>query len=64
MKKAAIRTTKARRVVQKDIMLKRGKAISSAAIWIGRKSLPKAAKGALARTKKTINVPCMVSSER
>ena len=33
-------------------------------IWIGKKKLPNAAKGALVSTKKTISVPCMVISDR
>jgi len=37
MKNAVTRTTKATNVVQKDIILKRGKAMSSAPICIGRK---------------------------
>ena len=36
-KKAATITQRARKVVQKDIMLSTGKAISSAPIWMGRK---------------------------
>src|SRR5258708_40021762 len=46
MKNARTRTTKAASVGQKDIMLKRGNAISSAPIWMGRKKFPKPAKGA------------------
>src|ERR1700680_1445713 len=42
-----IRTTKARNVTQNDIMLNRGKGMSSAPTWMGRKKLPKAAKGAV-----------------
>src|SRR5882724_12507511 len=42
-----IRTRKATNVTQNDIMLKRGKGMSSAPTWIGRKKLPKAAKGAV-----------------
>src|SRR5260221_8295649 len=45
-----IRTTKARNVIQNDIMLKRGKGMSSAPTWMGRKKLPKAAKGAVVST--------------
>src|ERR1700730_4194218 len=37
MKKARTRTINAAKVVQNDIMLKRGKAISSAPIWMGKK---------------------------
>src|SRR6266403_1625009 len=37
IKNAVIRARNATKVTQKDIMLKRGKAISSAPIWIGRK---------------------------
>src|ERR1700675_55172 len=55
-----IRTTKARNVTQNDIMLKRGNGISSAPTWIGRKKLPKAAKGAVVSTKKTMIVAFMV----
>src|ERR1700686_1882729 len=44
-KKEKIITQKATNVVQKDIMLKWGKGMSSAPVWIGRKKLPKAAKG-------------------
>src|SRR6266852_2092805 len=55
-----IRTTKARNVTQKDVMLNRGKGMSSAPTWMGRKKLPKAAKGAGVSTKKTMMVPCMV----
>src|SRR5579864_9292660 len=36
-KKAVTRMQNARKVVQNDIMLKRGNAMSSAPIWIGRK---------------------------
>ena len=36
-KNAASITTSARKVVQNDIMLSTGKAISSAPIWMGRK---------------------------
>ena len=36
-KNAAIKMQNAMNVVQNDIMLKRGKAMSSAPIWIGRK---------------------------
>src|SRR5580692_8870675 len=36
-KNAAIMNSQATKVVQKDIMLKRGKAMSSAPIWMGRK---------------------------
>ena len=36
-KKAATITTRARNVVQKDIMFSTGKAMSSAPIWMGRK---------------------------
>jgi len=46
VKNAETRTQKATKVVQKDIMLKCGKGISSAPTWMGRKKLPKAAKGA------------------
>src|ERR1700686_598387 len=44
-KKDDIRTTKARNVTQNDIMLNRGKGMSSAQTWMGRKKLPKAGKG-------------------
>src|ERR1700740_1553638 len=54
------RTTKAANGTQNDIMLNRGKGISSAPTWVGRKKLPKAAKGAVVSTKKTMIVPCMV----
>src|SRR6266403_384836 len=64
MTNARTNTRKATSVIQNDIILKRGKAISSAPIWIGRKKLPNAANGALVSTKNTISVPCMVSSER
>src|SRR5208283_5590697 len=37
MTNASINTTQAMKVTQKDIMLKRGKAMSSAPIWMGRK---------------------------
>ena len=37
MMKARISTRKATSVVQNDIILKRGKAMSSAPIWMGRK---------------------------
>src|SRR5579872_3820685 len=53
-------TRKETKVTQNDIMLKRGKGISSAPTWIGKKKLPKAAKGAVVSTKKTMMVPCMV----
>ena len=59
-----IRTRKATNVTQNDIMLKRGKGMSSAPTWMGRKKLPKAAKGAVVSTKKTMMVPCMVISCR
>src|SRR5260370_28345246 len=55
-----IRTMKARNVTQNDIMLNHGKGMSSAPTWIGRKKLTNAAKGAVGRTKKTINVPRLV----
>src|ERR1700694_2008776 len=55
-----MRTRKATNVTQNDIMLKRGNGISSAPTWIGRKKLPKAAKGAGGSTKKTMFVPSMV----
>ena len=55
-----IRTTKPVNVTQNDIMLKCGKGMSSAPTWMGRKKLPKAAKGAVVSTKKTMMVPCMV----
>src|ERR1700730_6901790 len=55
-----IRTRKATKVTHNDIMLKRGKGMSSAPTWIGKKKLPKAAKGAVVSTKKTMMVPCMV----
>src|SRR6266478_520417 len=51
-KNAAMRMQNARNVIQNDIMLNRGKAISSAPIWMGRKQFPKAAKGAFVSTKK------------
>src|SRR5216683_2874361 len=57
-----IKTRKATKVTQKDIILKRGNGISSAPTWIGRKKLPNAAKGAVVSTKKTMMVPCMVIS--
>src|SRR5208337_4202582 len=47
VKNEAIRTTKPVHVTQNDIILKRGKGISSAPTWMGRKKLPKAAKGAV-----------------
>src|SRR6202140_2194010 len=53
-------TQKATNVVQKDIMLKCGKGISSAPVWMGMKKFPKAAKGTTVSTKKTIKVACMV----
>src|SRR5208283_5804427 len=40
-----IKTKNAVNVTQNDIMLNRGNGISSAPTWIGRKKLPKAAKG-------------------
>src|SRR5580704_6209266 len=55
-----IRTTKATNVTQNDIILNRGNGMSSAPTWIGRKKFPKAAKGAVVSTKKTLIVPCMV----
>src|SRR5208282_1574295 len=54
MKNDDMRTMKAEKVTQNDIMLKRGKGISSAPTWMGRKKLPKAANGAVVRTKKTM----------
>src|SRR5208282_1911774 len=50
VKNDAIRTTKPENVTQNDIMLNRGKGISSAPTWMGRKKLPKAAKGAVVST--------------
>src|SRR5271168_1413655 len=47
-----IKTMKATKVTQNDIMLKRGKGISSAPTCMGRKKLPKAANGAVVSTKK------------
>src|ERR1700690_3282796 len=64
MKKDDTRTRKAVKVTQNDIMLKRGKGMSSAPTWMGRKKLPKAAKGAVVSTKNTMIVPCMVISCR
>ena len=58
------RTRKATNVTQNDIILNRGKGMSSAPTWIGRKKLPNAAKGAVVSTKKTMIVPCMVISCR
>src|ERR1700689_3110106 len=52
-----IRTRKAKNVTQNDIMLKRGKGMSSAPTWMGRKKLPKAAKGEVVRTTKPRIVP-------
>src|SRR5437868_6043540 len=63
-KKDAIMTRNATKVTQNDIILKRGKGISSAPTWIGKKKLPKAAKGAVVSTKKTMIVPCIVISCR
>ena len=51
-------------MTQNDIMLKCGKGMSSAPVWMGRKKLPNAAKGAVVSTKKTMMVPCMVISCR
>src|SRR5580692_301757 len=59
-KKDEIRTRKATNVTQKDIMLKWGNGMSSAPTGMGRKKFPKAANGAVVRTKKTMIVPCMV----
>src|SRR5580704_1058524 len=59
-----IMTQKATKVVQNDIMLKCGKGMSSAPVWMGRKKFPKAAKGATVSTKKTMKVACMVMSCR
>src|ERR1019366_6426476 len=42
-----MRTRKAVNETQNDIMLNRGKGMSSAPTWMGRKKLPKAAKGAV-----------------
>src|SRR5258708_14670524 len=58
------RTRKATNVTQNDIMLKWGNGMSSAPTWMGKKKLPKAAKGAVVSTKKTMIVPCMVISCR
>src|SRR5579862_4810334 len=58
--KEATKTRNARKVTKNDIILKRGKGMSSAPTWIGKKKLPKAAKGAVVKTKKTMMVPCMV----
>jgi len=60
VKNEAMRGTKAANVTQNDIMLKCGKGMSSAPVWMGKKKLPKAAKGAVVSTKKTMMVPCMV----
>src|SRR6266567_5315655 len=57
-------TQNATNVTQNDIILKCGKGMSSAPTWIGRKKLPKAAKGATVSTKKTMKVACMVMSCR
>src|ERR1700726_1010842 len=46
VKNDAIRTRKATNVTQNDIMLKWGKGMSSAPVWMGRKKLPNAANGA------------------
>src|SRR5258706_16004193 len=54
-KKERISTTKATNVTQKDIILKRGKAMSSAPTLIGRKKFSKAPNGAGVSTKKTKN---------
>src|SRR6266851_7752944 len=57
-------TQNATNVVQNDIMLKCGKGMSSAPVWMGKKKFPKAAKGTTVSTKKTMNVACMVMSCR
>src|SRR6266849_8771445 len=57
-------TQNATNVTQNDIILKCGKGISSAPTWIGRKKLPKAAKGVTVNTKNTMKVACMVMSCR
>jgi hypothetical protein len=54
----------ARNVTQNDIMLKRGNAMSSAPICIGRMKFPNPAKGAVVSTKNTMIVPCIVISDR
>src|SRR5438876_486920 len=59
-KKDETRTTNATNVTQNDIMLNRGKGMSSAPTWIGKKKLPKPANGAVVSTKKTMMVACMV----
>src|ERR1700722_8743656 len=63
-KKDETATTNATNVTQNDIMLKCGKGMSSAPVWMGRKKFPKAAKGAVVRTKKTMKVACMVIIRR
>src|SRR5580704_4019739 len=63
-KNDVIMTQNATNVVQNDIMLKCGKGMSSAPVWMGRKKLPNAAKGATVSTKKTMKVACMVMSCR
>ncbi len=62
VKNEATRTRKAVNVTQNDIILKWGKGMSSAPVWMGRKKFPNAANGAVVSTKKTMIVPCMVIS--
>ena len=49
-------------MVQKESMLRVGKAMSSAPSWRGRTKFPKAPKRMGVMAKKTIRLPCMVKS--
>src|SRR5207247_6041248 len=50
-KKDETRTTNATNVTQNDIMLNRGKGMSSAPTWIGKKQLPKPAHNSVVSTR-------------
>ena len=63
MKNEEIRIRHDNKNVQYDIMFKNGKAISRAPICSGIRKLPKVPVSEAVRKKKTIMVPCMVTSD-
>ena len=63
-KNAVTSTRNASSVIQNDVMLMRGNAMSAAPTWIGSKKLPKPANGAVVSTKNTMIVPCIVIRAR
>src|SRR5437868_3155453 len=63
-KKAAISTRKDISAVQNPAAVSRGNAIFRAPSCSGRKNVPKPPCGTVESTKKTINVPCIVSCAR